>query len=472
MPTNQARLAGLTARLFRPVDIASLATFRIMFGLVMLWEVWRYADKGWIGRFYLEPDFLFTYYGFGWLQPWPGDGMYWHFGLLGLLALLIAIGLCYRMASILFFLAFTYLTLLDQARYLNHFYLASLIALLMCFVPASRAWSVDAIIRGKSEPRVPAWTLWLLLIQFEIMYLFAGLVKINADWLRLEPLRTWLQSRDDTVLVGQLFQYDWVIATAAYGSIALHIIGAPLLLWKKTRIYVFVLYALFHLANHVLFDIGIFPWVALAGTLLFFDPDWPRQVWRRVKSFVRPHDVHVATSPPVANALPPPLTRHAVLALMLGWSVFQIAMPLRHHLYPGNVSWHEQGHRYAWQMKLRQKRGEATFEITDPATGRVWSVDPDDYLTRRQLRYMSGRPDMILQFAHHLEDVWLHRHGVAEPEIRATVLASLNGREPSPLIDPTRDLTQVRRSLAPADWILPLPVPLPAHASAVADRDP
>jgi hypothetical protein len=29
---------------------------------------------------------LFEYYGFEWLKPWPGDGLYRHFGLMGLLA--------------------------------------------------------------------------------------------------------------------------------------------------------------------------------------------------------------------------------------------------------------------------------------------------------------------------------------------------------------------------------------------------
>lgn len=33
----------------------------------------------------------------------------------------------------------------------------------------------------------------------------------------------------------------------------------------------------------------------------------------------------------------------------------QILYPLRHHLYPGDVTWNELGHRYSWRMKLRDK---------------------------------------------------------------------------------------------------------------------
>ena len=41
-------LSALWSRLMAPVDIAPLVFLRIAFGAVMLWEVWRYFDKGWI----------------------------------------------------------------------------------------------------------------------------------------------------------------------------------------------------------------------------------------------------------------------------------------------------------------------------------------------------------------------------------------------------------------------------------------
>src|SRR5436309_2939862 len=52
-----SRTAPTVARLFAPVDIASLAFFRVAFGAVMLWEVWRYFNYGWISRYYIEPGF-------------------------------------------------------------------------------------------------------------------------------------------------------------------------------------------------------------------------------------------------------------------------------------------------------------------------------------------------------------------------------------------------------------------------------
>jgi vitamin K-dependent gamma-carboxylase len=262
--------------LWEEVDAASLVVFRAMFGAIMLVECWRFWVNGWIERHYIRPEFFFKYYGFDWVEPWPGSGMYWHFALLAVLSLLISAGVLYRLATVLCFFAFTYVFLLDQARYLNHFYLVILIAALMMVIPAPRL----------AAP-APAWAVWLFRLQFEVMYIFAGIVKVNADWLRLEPLGMWLARRDDMPLIGELFNDDWVVALASYGSIAIHIVGAPLLLFKRTRGPVMVLYFAFHLANHFLFRIGIFPWVAMAGTLLFLEPDWPRRAVRWTRSLFR-----------------------------------------------------------------------------------------------------------------------------------------------------------------------------------------
>src|ERR1044072_8159469 len=116
----------LCAALFKPVDISFLVFFRVLFGAIMLWETYRY---------FVEPVVNFTYDGFSWVKPWPGRGMYIHFVVLGLAAACVMAGFMYRIAAPVFFLAFTYFFLLDQTRYMNHFYLVCLISFLMCFLP-------------------------------------------------------------------------------------------------------------------------------------------------------------------------------------------------------------------------------------------------------------------------------------------------------------------------------------------------
>jgi hypothetical protein len=299
----------------------------------------------------------------------------------------------------------------------------------------------------------------------EIMLIYAGIVKINADWLQLQPLKMWLAERSDFPFgLGYLFTQDWAIAVAAYGVIVLHIVGAPLLLWKRTRVVVFCLYAAFHTLNHFIFSIGIFPWFTLFASLLFFQPDWPKRVWSRLQRQLPGSDsLHagsgtVSASQGDSTAV---LRQKLTLAFIIIWTASQILIPLRHILYPGNVSWTEEGHRFAWQMKLRDKSGWVDFYVVDgDDRGNITHVQPRQFLTARQTRKMTGRPDMILQFAHFLADHWCEQYGIENPEVYASAFVSLNGRPPTLLIDPARNLADVERSLLPADWIVPLEQPL------------
>ena len=153
------------------------------------------------------------------------------------------------------------------------------------------------------------------------------------------------------------------------------------------------------------------------------------------------------------------LRQKLVVGFIAAWIGIQILVPLRYLFYPGNVSWTEEGHRFAWMMKLRDKDAEARFTVRDPASGREWRVEPERYLLRHQVGEMESRPEMILQFAHYLARVWAEERQIAGVEVRARVCASLNGRPAALLIDPQRDLARVERNLRHADWILSLTLP-------------
>ena len=167
------------------------------------------------------------------------------------------------------------------------------------------------------------------------------------------------------------------------------------------------------------------------------------------------------------------LARRALLAFIGLWLAVQILVPLRHLLYPGSPHWTEEDHRFAWQMKLRDKKAEALFTVLDPASGVEWTVHPEDFLLPHQARKMPSRPDMILQFAHYLAQVWAEEEGLEKVEVRARVCASLNGRPAALLIDPDRDLVPIERDLWSADWILPLDQPFerPPERARRSDLD-
>ncbi len=442
-------------RLFAPVDIASLVYFRIAFGLILLVNVQRYFANGWIRLEFIRPRFHFTYYGFGWVHPWPGNGMYIHFAALGVLAFFIAIGFAYRVSAILFFLGFTYTFLLEESVYLNHYYFVGLVSFLMIFVPAHHKFSVDAWLRPNlASDFAPAWSLWILRGQMGVVYFFGGIAKINWDWLQGWPLRLWLPHDLTLPIVSAVRDQAWLALFFSYSGLLLDLLAVPLLLWRRTRVFMFCVLALFHLTNLSLFEIGIFPWFATAMTALYFEPDWPRSVMRwMVKA--------MGGSPapaPVAPAGMTPRFRGAILAGLAVYSAVQILVPLRHWLYPGNPAWTEEGHRFSWRMKLHDKQGSMTFTFTDPENGRSWEADIAHYLPPFQYNKMAWRPDMILQFANYLADRETKR-GHQRLEVRADVELGLNGREAQPIVDPTVDLAAQQPSLWPKPWITKLTAP-------------
>ena len=451
------------AALFKPVDISFLVFFRILFGGITLWEVYRYFTHGWISRYYVEPALNFTYYGFSWVKPWPGQGMYIHFFVLGVAAACVMVGFLYRIAAPVFFLAFTYFFLLDQTRYLNHFYLVCLISFLMCFLPAERAFSVDAWLRPNIRSDVvPAWTLWLLRAQVGIPYFFGGIAKLNSDWiLGGEPMRSWLHPLTRVTGGSAVFTADWVVYSFVIGGLLLDLLVVPLLLWRRTRLFGFAAAIAFNLTNAVIFDIGIFPWLMLGALLIFFPPDLLRRFAREFMSSRETLPAPASVTPTADPDSYGPLTHSQkfVAGLLATYLVVQLIFPLRHYLYPGDVSWTEEGHNFSWHMKLRTKVGEAVFTVIHPPTGQTWTIKPQDYLKSHQVVKMTTKPDLILHFAHYLADE-KRREGFDNVEVRARVMVSLNGRQPQLLIDPEVDLAKEEVSLLPARWIVPLTTPL------------
>lgn len=420
----------------------------------MLVEAIRYLSSDWLTRYYQHPIFHFSYYGFSWVRPLPGSGMYWLFAGLGALSILIMLGLFYRIAIILFFLAFSYVFLIDQSYYLNHFYLIMIMALLLCAVPANRCISLDRKIFPKiTANTIPLWSIWVFRLQMEIVLIYAGIVKINPDWLRLQPLAMWLAKHSHLPIIGAWVTHYWFIALAAYGSIFLHILGAPLLLIPRVRVLIFFIYVIFHILNTVFWHIGVFPWITIAATTLFFDPNWPKQFIAWIKSRFGKSIIQKSVKP-TTYSKPITSSYYVVFGAFIIWFLFQILFPIRHLLYPGNVAWNEGGHRFSWRMKLRDKNAVLTYLIKDNQTGKSWYVHPRQYLTQRQWGPMKSRPDMILQFAHFLAKKWQEK-GYKNVSIYAYSLVSLNGRPYAVFIDKNRDLTKVKRSLKSRNWVMP-----------------
>lgn len=457
--------AGRAQRVFdwlhRPADISALAAFRILFGTLMCLGTVRFMTSGWLETFYVDPEFHFKYLGFEWVQV-PGQaGLYLLYGAMAVSAALVALGAFYRVAIVAFWCLFTYAELMDVTYYLNHYYFASLLALLLCFLSPHRAWSVDAWRRPEiAAQTLPAWQTYWPRFQVGVLYVFAGLAKLEPDWLlHAQPLNIWLPPLGGMPLLGPWLEFPAVHFAFSWFAFLFDMTIVAFLIWRRTRIAAFAVVLVFHLFTHLFFNIGIFPLIMVLAVLVFFESDWPRRRLAGLRGVLQrragggSHSAAPAAAAPPAGAHPGrwrPASAAFALAVA-GFCALQVLLPLRHWAYPGSVVWNEQGMRFSWRVMLREKSGSLQYRVVD-AAGHTRIVTPHAYLNELQYREMVGQPDLILQLAHRIRDDF-DAAGRGPVHVYADALVSLNGRANAPLIDPDADLAHIDDGLGAADWI-------------------
>ncbi|MEO9474593.1 MAG: HTTM domain-containing protein [Cyclobacteriaceae bacterium] len=426
-----------------------MITFRVLFGLMMAFSVARFTLNGWIDELYISPQFHFSYYGFEWVEALPAKGMYVMFSLLFVSALLIASGYLYRVATVLFFVLFTYVELIDKTTYLNHYYFISLIAFLMIFLPANRRFALDVLLRGVSPTStVPAWTINIIRFQLFIVYFYAGLAKLNADWLlHAQPLKIWLPSESHLPLIGPLLKYEITAYIFSWAGAAFDMLVPFFLLSKKIRPLAYFFVIVFHGLTAILFPIGMFPFIMTLSALIFFSATFHERIVSGLEKLFRA-PTYLTNITIKTNKL-----KAGVLVI---FCVFNLLFPWRYLLYPGNLFWTEEGYRFSWRVMLMEKMGNTTFKITDRQTNRTAIVANYEYLTPLQEREMSTQPDMILQFAHFLAEEYKEK-GFSKPEVTVDCKVTLNGKKSQVFIDPNANLTEIKEGWSHKDWIKPYP---------------
>src|SRR5690606_23487389 len=114
---------------------------------------------------------------------------------------------------IAFTILWTAVYLMQKSAYNNHYYLLILISLFMCFLPANRAYSIDA--RKNPEIRsdfMPSYVKWIFVLQLFIMYTYASIAKLYVDWLDLGIVRILMLDKAGYHFIGGLLQETWVHA--------------------------------------------------------------------------------------------------------------------------------------------------------------------------------------------------------------------------------------------------------------------
>ena len=437
--------------LTKQTKAAPLAVFRILFGFMMLWSIIRFWSYGWINTLYIEPKFAFSFYGFDWL-PLLGIYTYLLFVICGLSAFCVAIGYKYRLAIILFFLSFTYIELLDKTTYLNHYYFISCLSFLLIFLPANCYYSIDAMrIKKVRVDRVPAWTIDSIKLLLCIVYFYAGLAKLNSDWLlEAMPLQIWLPSNYDIPFLGDMLQQEWIHYAFSWGG-AFYDLAIPfLLLYKPSRSIAFILVVVFHILTRILFPIGMFPYIMIVCALIFFDSSFHERVLsffskilKKLRLFkpVKISEIYQATTYRIAPY---------VVAVFI---VIQLLLPWRYLAYPEELFWTEEGYRFSWRVMLMEKAGYAQFTVNDTLSGKKFAVNNSDFLTTFQEKQMSTQPDFIVQYAHYL-GTHFASEGHQNIAVHVESYVALNGRLSQPYIDPAVNLLEVEDTFAHKEWIL------------------
>ncbi|MDF1695450.1 MAG: HTTM domain-containing protein [Saprospiraceae bacterium] len=435
------------------INAAPLAFFRICFGLMMFISIIRFWAYGWIEKFYIEPKFFFSFYGFDWVHP-IGPYTYVVFVLCGISALFVALGFKYRFSIIMFFLSFTFIELMDKTTYLNHYYFISLLSFLMIFLPAGVYYSVDSYRdNSKAYTYIPRWTIDSIKLLLGIVYFYAGLAKLQPDWLLdAMPLKIWLPARYDLPILGDLLQQSWVHYSFSWGG-ALYDLFIPfLLLFKRTRLFAFAMVVVFHALTRILFPIGMFPYIMIVSALIFFDPDIHIRILNKVSSLLR---IDPSTWKNRGELVLKNSSKNSIKnGVLIAFFALQILIPFRFLFYPGHLFWTEQGFRFSWRVMLMEKAGYANFKVVDAKSGKRFYVDNLDFLTVQQEKMMSTQPDMILQYAHFL-GAHFESQGHQNVEIYVESYVALNGRKSEPFIDPSKNLLDLKEDFGHKEWILP-----------------
>ena len=425
-----------------------LAVYRIGFGLLVMFSIVRFWYNGWIESLYLEPDFHFSFLGFSWVKP-LGIYTYFIFIICFISALFVMLGYKYRIAIITLFLSFTYIELMDKTTYLNHYYLVSSLSFLMIFLPCASYFALDST----NNRKVPKWTIDSLKLMLLIVYLYAGLAKINSDWLiNAQPLKIWLKTKYTIPIIGEtLLQNNYTYYLFSWGGMLYDIFIPFLLLYRRTRFFAFIMVIVFHVLTRILFPaIGMFPVIMIFSCIIFFDNSTHKKILDLLKKiFNRQNRLKEVFTPYIHK-----YNRKLIPLFVSVFFLWQVLIPLRSISYPGELFWTEQGYRFSWRVMLIEKAGYTTFKVVDNSSGNSELVDNSLYLTKFQEKQMSFQPDMIIEYAHYIGDTY-KKKGFKDVSVYAESYVTLNGRPSQRFIDPEVDLYNEKINFKNKKWILP-----------------
>ncbi len=187
----------------------------------------------------------------------------------------------------------------------------------------------------------------------------------------------------------------------------------------------------------------MFPYIMIFVTVIFFSEKFHLKLIHFLRSVFNNKSLP-------ANEVPLPLHfspgyKKMVYPLLMFYIVGQVFDTISFFALSGKLYWTEEGYRFSWRVMLMEKGGTAFFYVKDPLTGRKGEVVNAQFLTPLQERMMETQPDMMLQYAHYLHDVYKNK-GIKDPIVTVESYVTLNGSNNQLYIDSTIDLSKQQES--------------------------
>ncbi len=346
--------------------------------------------------------------------------------LMGLLAIGILIrGIISSISLISYLVIYVYFILVEVSNYNNHYYLVALF--LFIFIISSFRNNYDNVNRSKFIQHLNPSTVYLLIFQTILVYVYGGIAKLNSDWLSGNVMRSVFES-------GAIKSYgvsiDFLVPFYTYSGLLIDLIIAPLLLFKPLRKFSIFILIIFHTINFLTLNIGIFPILMIGVIFLFLN-------------IPKLEDFSFYTYS---------LVQKSIIAIFI---IIQIVLPTVHYFIPGNVDWTGEGKFVSWRMKTPHKTvHEFEVFVFDNVTNVEYR--PNVKISDQQLNALIYYPTLLPQFLKGLINK-IPNKNACDIRFELNIITSMNGREKQAVYDRNFSICKLKNySFRHNEWILPL----------------
>ena len=431
----------LNSKLHEENSPLPLGLFRIFLGIILFIQTFSFIQSDFVleNLFNTEIQFKFSLFESLSVLPFPAT----KFLMLLMLAstVFIAIGRSFKIACGFYFLSFTYFWLLDKSYFNNHYYFISLLTFLLLFTNAD-AWGGS---KSKKRETIPYWHPFILKAQIFLVFFIAGINKINPYWLlEHQPMKHILETKASVSSIPWVSS-EFIIGFMSWGGMLFDLFIIPLIWYKKTRKYAFIVYVLFNLINFWLFhnigEIGIFPFLLLACAILFIDVEFLKRKFK----FLGKKKTQAKKNTSKDNK--------RILTLISIYFLIQLIIPFRHYLYTDYVDWTGEGQRFSWRMKIMYKASDIKFFLYDSTTQNKMEINYRSFLTAKQYTNLIYYPDFIPTLAKYIKNEGIKK-GFTDTKVVADFNIGFMGHPFQSIVNPNTDLSELNCStIKHSKWI-------------------